>query len=383
METVNKLKIKALHILLSDYKLDSRVRNETESLSESTAEVTVFCLRSKQTPRAEIRNGVHIERYGLFCNHKILLMFTAYVRFFLAARSKNFTVVHAHDFTALPIAFLIAKIMKIPLIYDSHELWSESEHEKYPQFIINLAYYLEKFFAQRADRIITVSDSINHYLQKYFHNQMVSTVRNIPSYTFEGESHILREQYFIPDDVPIFIYVGSLSQERGVDLILIALSKLTNLEFKFVFLGDGPYSGQMRKYIKEHNLTSKVFLSSAVPQNDLIKYIKSADIGVHAIPNTCLNHDYCLPNKLFEYIHAGVGVLCTGLTEMSHLINTYQIGMTFEDKNPADLAEKISHLIINREEIDQYKMNARRLAKSLTWENEFQRLKMIYDDLHN
>ena len=372
---------KALHILISDYKLDSRVRNETESLSKSIAEVTVFCLRSAQTARTEIRNGVHIVRYGLFYNYKILLMFTAYCQFFLAACNKNFSVIHAHDFTALPIAFLIAKIMKIPLVYDSHELWSESEHENYPKFIIKLAYFLEKLFAKRADRIITVSDTINHYLQKYFNNQRISTVRNIPSYTFEGESHILREKYFIPGDVPIFIYVGSLSQERGVDLILIALSKITNLEFKFVFLGNGPYSVKMREYIEKHNLTSNVILSSAVPQNDLIKYIKSADIGVHAIPNTCLNHDYCLPNKLFEYIHAGVGVLCTGLTEMSHLIKTYQIGMTFKDKNPEDLAEKIIYLIKNKEEVNKYKRNAQRLAESLTWENEFQRLKLVYDNL--
>lgn len=376
-----KKKTKALHILLSDYKVDSRVRNETESLTKHVAEITVFCLRSGETTKTEIRNGVRIERFGLFFNHKILLILTAFCQFFVAAFGKNFSLVHAHDFTALPIAFLISRALKIPLIYDAHELWSQAEHAAYPKFIISAAYRLEKYFAKRADCIITVSDSINYYLQKYFDNQKIFTIRNIPSYTFSGPSNIVREKYCIPQDLPTFVYQGFLSRERGVDLILAALAKIADLEFKFIFLGTGPYLTEIAKYIEDHDLTAKVILAGAVPQNDLLEYIKGADIGVHAISNTCLNHDYCLPNKLFEYIHAGLGVLCTDLTEMSLLIKTHNIGMTFEDKNSDDLAEKMRYLIMHYDEIKKYKVNSTRLAQFLTWENEFQQLKLIYSKL--
>lgn len=370
-----------LHLLMSDYRVDSRVRNETESLKNSGYEIDVFCLKSGDTENTERRNGVRIARFGTFADRKILHILTAYLGFLYAAMRKNYRLVHAHDFTALPIGYLLSRLKSIPLIYDTHELWSESEHEDYPEQMLRLAYRIERYLAKRADRIVTVSNSINTFLQRYFENPKITTIRNIPSYTSSHQSNILRERYSIPFDIPIFIYQGAISKARGVDLILEAVKRIRHDEFRFLFLGNGPYLKEIEIFVHEHDMESKFILSEAVPQNELLAYLSSGDIGVHAISNTCLNHAYCLPNKLFEYIHAGLGVLCTDLKEMTHLVQENGIGLNFEDRNPDDLALKMRYLIEHRDQMNRYKSNSRQLSKSLTWDNEYSGLECLYREL--
>lgn len=370
-----------LHLLMSDYRIDSRVRNETESLKNSGYEIDVFCLKSGATRKTELRNRVRIARFGIYSEHKTFHMLTAYLGFFNAAMRKKYSLVHAHDFTALPIGFLLSRLNKIPLIYDTHELWSESEHEDYPKHALTMAYQVEKYIAKRADRIITVSDSINAFLRQYFQNPRITTTRNIPSYTFPYQSSILRERYSIPGNIPIFIYQGSISKVRGVDTILHAVKKLRNLDFKFLFLGNGPYLTGVQKFIHEHQLESRILIPGEVPQDELLMYLSSGDIGVHAISNTCLNHQYCLPNKLFEYIHAGLGILCTNLKEISQLVQTNELGLTFADHDSNDLSLKMQYLLEHRDQMDRYKSNSKRLKKCLTWDNEFVSVKNLYEEL--
>jgi glycosyltransferase involved in cell wall biosynthesis len=370
-----------LHLLMSDYRIDSRVRNETESLKKSGFEVDVFCLRSGVTTKAEVRNGVNIARFGIYPGHKMVHILTAYFGFFYVAMGKNYRLVHAHDFTALPIGFLLSRLKKIPLIYDTHELWSESEHEEYPKRALAIAYRVEKHIARKADRIVTVSDSINNFLRQYFKHPRITTTRNIPSYTSPHPSSILRERFSIPAKVPIFIYQGAISKARGVDTLLQAVKKIGNMDFKFLLLGNGPYVGEIQEFIRDNQLESKILISAEVPQDELIKILSSGDVGVHAISNTCLNHQYCLPNKLFEYIHAGLCILCTHLKEMAQLVQKKELGLTFADHDSDDLALKMRYLIEHRDEMNRYKSNSKRLNQCLTWDNEFVGIKNIYDEL--
>ena len=371
---------KILHILLTDYKVDSRVRNETESLYKKGYQVDVFCLKSRDTLKKEFRRGVNIIRYGL-SEYKIIKIVTAYFQFIVIALTKNYRLVHAHDFTALPIGFVISRLKRVPLIYDSHELWSESEHEKYHVYIMKIAYLTERYCAKKSNYVITVSDSIKYYLEDYFDNKRIATVRNIPSYIYSQKSNILRERFMISEDIPVFIYEGSIDQKRGINIILNAINKIKELNFRFIFLGDGSYFDDLRDYIKANHLENLVIVLRSVPQNELIKYLSSSDIGVHAISNTCLNHEYCLPNKIFEYIHSGIGMVCTDLKEMSNIVESNVIGLTFKTNDADDLAEKMTTLINNKNLIHDYKVNSYDLSKRLTWDHEFNALEKVYGEL--
>jgi glycosyltransferase involved in cell wall biosynthesis len=370
----------AVHLLMTDYKIDSRVRNETNSLAGFGYEVLVCCLSGEGQPKIERREQVDIHRFGSG-RSRLPQYITAYISMFIYLLRKKIDIVHAHDLTALPIAVLISKFKRIPLVYDSHELWSQSHHGDHPSWAIKVMEVFEKLFGGQSDAVITVSDGISRYLKNYLNVATVSTIRNIPSYTQRGIYDLFRGELSIAKTTPIFLYQGLISQSRGVDVFFqAALNICEKNNVAFVFMGSGPYAEVLRQKITESSMQN-IFYKDAVSQNELLKYTNSADIGVHAIKNSCLNHDLCLPNKLFEYMSAGIPVLVSELTEMSSFVKQYGIGMCFENNSVNDLSEKIQYLLDNPKVLADFKEHSMKAAKNITWEAEALVLKKLYSDL--
>ena len=376
------MKYKLVHILMTDYQLDSRVRNETVSLVNDGYDVDVYCLKSKKTFTDEVREKVNLKRFGIVSS-KVVAFLSAYVSMFLYSLGKKIDSVHAHDVNALPIAYLIALFKRVPLIYDSHELWSESHHSMSSKLILNIVAIMEKFFAKRATKIITVSDSIKEYLKKYFDTDNIEVVRNIPSYTHSGDYDLFREKYNLSDNVRICLYQGLISKTRGVDLIVKAALEVCkkNSNIVFFFLGDGPYLDELKKLVIDSKLENKVYILGKIDQSELLKYTKSADIGIHAISNTCLNHEYCLPNKVFEYIHSYVVLVVTNLLELSKFVEENDVGITFKDNNVKSLENSLNTLLADDELYNKFKLNSIKASQKLTWDNEYIVLKKLYEDI--
>lgn len=370
---------KIIHILMTDYSVDSRVYNETTSLQKTFYDVNVFCLKSQNFKANEYRENVFIQRFGIG-KSKILKFLSAYLLMFFKSFRQEVDLVHAHDVTALPIAYIIAKLKRVPFIYDSHELWSQSHHASNSKILLAIIKFMERFFAKRANHIITVSKSIQIYMQSYFKNENVALIRNIPSYTHEGKYDIFREEYSLDEKHKIFLYQGLISQSRGVGLIVKTAISLVKKEplARFFFLGDGPYLETLKEMVAKEALEDKIFILGTVPQSQLLKYTKSADIGIHAIHNSCLNHDYCLPNKLFEYIHSGLVLVMTDLTELKAFVEGHQIGLVFKDENAQDLEKQLTKLMQDEALFQNYKKNSIELAKKITWKNEAKVLIDIY-----
>jgi len=364
---------------MSEYTVDSRVRNETESL-KNQYEIDVYCLNNGMNSVDESRNGIRLTRFGIHSSNKITRFITSYIAMLFYSLKQNITMVHAHDLNALPVAFLISKMKRVPLIYDSHELWSESTHGKYPQWVISFAKRIEIYCAHRAKHVITVSESIAEHLKKLFDNKNVSVIRNVPSYVHDGSFNLFREKFGIPSSTPIFLYQGLISEARGVKMILDALALLDKeLHYSFVFLGNGPFKVNLKNLVSDYQLSERVLIEDAVSQDVLLKYTSSADIGVHAIDNSCLNHDYCLPNKIFEYVNAGIGVICPDLTELSKFINVEKVGTTYTCEDANALSLEIDKYIRNVDLITEAKNAAVQSRIHLNWQAEESILYGIYD----
>lgn len=371
---------KTVHVLMTDYKIDSRVRNETNSLVGFGYDVLVCCLSGKGMPKTECREQVNIRRFG-FGRGRLSQYITAYFSMFVHLIRQQIDIIHAHDLTALPIAVLISKLKRIPLVYDSHELWSQSHHGDHPSWAIKGMELFERLFGGQSDAVISVSGGIATYLKKYLNVPIVSTIRNIPSYTQKGDYDLFRDEFLINKTTPIFLYQGLISQSRGVDIFLQAALKVCEKNnVAFIFMGSGPYSEVLRRQVADSNI-GNIFYKDAVSQNELLKYTASADVGVHAIKNSCLNHDLCLPNKLFEYMSAGIPVLVSELTEMKDFVKQYGIGLCFENDSVDDLSEKIQYLLDNPKVLLGFKERSGKASKTVTWEAEALILKELYSDL--
>jgi len=126
-------------------------------------------------------------------------------------------------------------------------------------------------------------------------------------------------------------------------------------------------------------LQTKVNFISKIPASELRHYTANANLGVTIDKDTNLNYHFSLPNKVFDYMHAGIPILASKLPEIEHIIKSYQIGTFIENHQPQHIAEQISKFMTGAE-YEVCKRNTTLAATKHHWNTEKQQLiKLIHE----
>jgi glycosyltransferase involved in cell wall biosynthesis len=142
--------------------------------------------------------------------------------------------------------------------------------------------------------------------------------------------------------------------------------------------GDGDLTVQLKQLVEELRLESKVKFLGRLPISKMGEITRRADLGISLEEDLGLNYRFALPNKLFDYIQAGVPVLVSNLPEMKRIVEHYRIGAIADTHQRKDLAEKIKSVLFDSEQNAIWKENLKLAAKELCWENEEAQLQEIY-----
>ena len=328
---------------------------------------------------------------------KVLKHLEWMTRIFLRYRRKSIKFINCHTLSSLPLGVLFKIFAKSKLIYDAHEL--ETEKEGWVGLRRVIAKILERILIAYADSVIVVSDSIRKWYKNEYHLKEVHLIRNVPyretrisrdsnvllsgiskfppTYLLPprgedgGERYNLKERFKIENDEILFIYQGVLGSGRGIKILLNAFSKIEEKKH-IVFMGYGVLEDMVKEY--ENNF-SNIHFQPAVKPEEVINYTKSADVGIHLLENTCLNHYYSLPNKVFEYIFSGLPLIVSNFPDMGKLIDDYQCGwkVSVDEKSVVDLIEHIS-----KEDIKEKKNNAINCRNNFGWQEEEKKLLKLY-----
>jgi glycosyltransferase involved in cell wall biosynthesis len=145
-----------------------------------------------------------------------------------------------------------------------------------------------------------------------------------------------------------------------------------------MIVGDGDVVVQLKEYVHEHLLSANVLFFDRKPYQEMMNYTFHADIGLTLDKPTNLNYRYSLPNKVFDYIHAGTPIIATDLVEISDIIQRYDVGRIITDFTPQNLAKMISSLLADSPLLDQLKANCLKTKEIENWEKETELLKEIY-----
>jgi glycosyltransferase involved in cell wall biosynthesis len=358
-------------VVFNNFKNDSRVLKEALSLQSHGFSVKVVALHEDSLAEKELFNTIMVHRIKLKTRNwpknkfvQLIKYIEFLFRFFQEYPSLD--MIHCNDLIALPVG-VFAKIFinkKAKIIYDAHE-YEIDDIPHQSKKIIKLKYYIEKFFIKYADRVITVSESIANEYKRLYMIPKPSLVLNCPPYVNVKKSDLLRKELGIHKDQTIFLYQGGLLQGRGIELLLEAFSEANDDENVVVFMGYGPLELDIQKKAQHHDT---VFFKEAVSQETLLNYTVSADYGIIFYENSCLNHWYCLPNKLFEYIMAGIPVLVSNLFEMKNFVQKYEVGVVAETNTTHDFLAAIEKI----KDMDRNVLldNINKSRKTFTWENQ-------------
>jgi glycosyltransferase involved in cell wall biosynthesis len=143
--------------------------------------------------------------------------------------------------------------------------------------------------------------------------------------------------------------------------------------------GDGDITNQLKELVTELNLEMKVRFLGRLPLHQLHEVTRQADLGISLEEDLGLNYRFALPNKLFDYIQAGVPVLVSNLPEMRHIVEHYQIGAIAETHQRKELAELMKSALFDQEKRQAWIKNLPKAAKELCWENEEKFLRSVYE----
>jgi glycosyltransferase involved in cell wall biosynthesis len=284
----------------------------------------------------------------------------------LKKKADKNTILHANDLDALFPNYLIAKKLDIPLIFDSHEIFSEMPaiQGKMSQ---KLWKYLEKSVVPNIKFMITASSGYANWFKNQYGIDPV-VVQNAPrKLTFNPE---------IPENNPkILLYQGVINPFRGIDKAILAMKHLDGVIFKIA--GDGPKKKEYEELVIKENLQNKVqFLGKLLPE-DLRKITLTADCGMSIEENGGESYFYSLPNKVLDCIQARVPLVLSNLPEMQNIKMQFDVGEIIQDHQPENIANSIN-LILNKGR-KNYQPELEKAANILCWENEEVKLLKVFE----
>ncbi len=266
-----------------------------------------------------------------------------YRRIHAAVRACSARVYHASDLYVLPALAAAARRHRGRLVFDARE--------RYP-YVAGTADRLlrqqfwklvERRYIRRTDLVLTVSDGIADHLVRDYGITSPLVLYNAPEAPAVADPNAsLRRRLALPDHVVVFLYQGHLRPGRGCLLPLEALPHVPGAVL--VYLGDGPLASTIRERAAALGVTERVHLLPPVLPDGLLAVTASADVGFVLLEDTCLNHRLALPNKLFEYLAAGVPVLASDLPEIRRVVETYKVGCIVDPSSLGALAVAMRRL---------------------------------------
>jgi len=289
------------------------------------------------------------------------------IRLFLYLMSNKVDLIFANDMDTLPAACMAATLRGKRIIYDTHEYFTETPELVNRKLTQSIWKKLEDYFFPRLTDILTVNSSIAKlYSDKY--NKTVHVSRNIPP-TFTPERLKTRAELSLPEDKRILILQGTgINVERGAEEAVQAMQHMENIIL--LIIGSGDVFPKLHKIIKDNNLQDKVIFKSKMPFAELRQYTMNSDLGLAIDKDTNLNYHFSLPNKLFDYIHAGIPTLSSGLVELKQIIDRYDIGYYIQNHDPMQIATVIKAIFDDENRYNTVKRNTIKAKEELCWENE-------------
>lgn len=376
--------------LASTARTDFRVMRDATALAEAGFEVTIVDIeRDPLRPAEEEINGIHMQHISMpdwFIPVRFKPWFLIkYVRMviygILQLLRTDADIYHAHVESALPACYITARLRRKPLILDAPDLTlSDPRITRWPR-LRSLAVHLLTSMVSRCAAVITASPYYASELQALYHALDVTVVRNVPAYRAVLRSDRLRQCLGISPDVHIALYQGNIQPNRGLERLVYA-AKFLAPDIVIVMMGKAvePTRSQLEALISSEQVAERVKLLPPVAYTELLEWTASADIGLTIFPpEYSLSIRFTLPNKLFEYLMAGVPLLSAQLDAIAEVIKTYDVGQIASSMLPEDLAVAISTMLEDQIAMERMRHNALQAAKSeFCWEKESRRLVHLY-----
>ena len=293
-------------------------------------------------------------------------------------------VIHTHDFHSLIIGKELSLRLKkngqnIRWVHDFHEYVKGLEG--LDDEIKELSLNEEKESILHADYLTTVSPTLSTALKNDYKLKEGPTVLyNAPNRSNLNLDYDLtiRKKLNLPANVDLGVYIGGISEFRGLHTLIGAMPLVPKLHIALVTETKGKYMDSLIESAKELGCYDRLHILPYVDSTEITSFIRDATFGIHPMIRYG-NAEVALPNKLFDYIHAKIPVIVSNCTTMEQFVNKWKIGLVFEAENEKELGNSIKKLLEEREKFTGNITDE--ILDTFSWETSEELLKNIYLDM--
>lgn len=329
---------KVIMLLSNGFRPDPRVYQEAVTLVKNGFEVTIYAWdREGNLKQEENVSGVQVNRIQISSTYgrgstQLPLMLLFWLILFMRLIFKKWDIIHCHDFDTLPVGYLLSKVKRRKIIYDSHESYPDMLGTNVNKYIRRIVTFLEDYFLRRVNLVITVGDILAGFLRERGAKRVV-VIGNWKSIKeFEVPKELVESQRadLKLNGKFVISYVGFLNEDRRISELISAVNHRDDIAVLIGGLG---------------SRADRIMEQIAQSRNSIwLGYVKNSDIPLFTALSDalyyCLNTDspiakFSAPNKLFEAIAAGKPMIALNVGEIGKIIEQEGCGVFIDslDKN--------------------------------------------------
>ena len=285
---------------------------------------------------------------------------------------------HASGLYVLPAACSAARKYGGRVVYDARELYTHVSATAGRPWVRAFWYMLERRYIRRADAVLTVGNAIADRLAGTYGVVRPAVLYNIP----DRKPPALSPSPLVPDldpDTVTLLHQGHMMKDRGCEQLVDAMRDIEGAVL--VFLGGGPLRPALQKQAADAGIADRIRFVDSVPSDRLPAYTASADLGITLLQDTCLNHRFALPNKLFQYFMAGLPVVASDLPEIRRVVAPHDTGILVEPGNRTALVAALRRAVAQKPLREQWRQSIPRIFETFNPDSVSERLMHIYGEL--
>ncbi len=344
-------KRKIITILRGDISYDNRVKKEIDTFIIFGFDVTLvvwsfgwkLCERknlkiidcklgSIKNPCGKFFTIVNIIKFWYLCSKVI--------------KRGSYDYIHCNDLDTLGVLFFLPKHYAHRVVYDAHELYPETLPINGLRY--KLWNFIERQLTNKVKAIVVPEINRSEFLRKkYKLNKNIYVINNFPRYQSVVPYNI-KNKLNLSNATKLIIYLGALMPDRGIEVTIKALKNLSK-DYVLVLIGyahEKQYLVSLKKLAGENELANRVLFYGSISPEEVLPVIAGGDIGIALYNNNNLNNYYCAPNKVFDYIMAGIKVVTNDYPSLRMLRN-YGFVRLLSEVSPQAIAECAKELANN------------------------------------
>ena len=362
----------------NDLATDQRVQRVCSTLAQQGNDILLL---GRKLPHSLAFDPAtyRVKRMRLLFNRGPLFYAELNLRLFIVLLLSPCSVIHANDLDTLLPAWLVSKILRRQLVYDTHEYFTGVPEIQKRPLVKSVWKRIEQLIFPGLKHVFTVNDSIAGLYRRDYGNKQIHVMRNIPPADVQLVSDDGLVAKLPANRFRIILQGNGINVDRGGEEAVQMMQYLGDCVL--LIAGSGDVIPRLKEIVEELNLSDRVVFFDRMPYAKLLGITAACDLGLSLDKDSNINYRFSLPNKVFDYLRAGIPVLASDLPEVRRIVETHQTGWVVSDVNPKALAEKINCIRSDFGAYSTRRAGLKKASYNLSWENECKALLNLYKEL--